>query len=329
MPPAAGKTEGPMPLPELFENRLTLPAIAAPMFLVSGPEMVIETCKAGVVGSFPSLNARPAEAFAEWLDRIEGELAAATASNGGPVAPYAVNLIIHRTNPRFEPDLAVCIERKVPVVITSVGNPTDVVREIHAYGGIVLHDVTNVHHARKAAQAGVDGLILVCAGAGGHAGVQSPFALVPQVRAFWDGPLVLAGAISDGRAIRAALVLGADLVYMGTRFLATRESMASEEYKRMVVGSEARDLIYTDAFSGVNANYLRPSIERAGLDPDNLPTKGGADLAALGDASKRAWKDIWSAGQGVGSIADVPTVAELVARLAVEYRDAGAMEAVA
>ena len=315
-----------MALPQSLQNRLSLPAISAPMFLVSGPGLVTEVCKNGMIGSFPSVNARPASAFEQWVDQIEADLAAYDAANPDqPAAPYAVNLIVHKSNPRFPEDLEICIKKKVPLIITSVGHPGEVVKRVHDYGGLVFHDVTTLHHARKAAEAGVDGIILVCAGAGGHAGVQSPFALVPQVREFWDGTLILAGAISDGRAVRAAQVLGADLAYMGTRFIATKEAQADPAFKEMIVEAEAADLIYTDAFSGVHGNFLKPSIVRAGFDPDHLASKAGADLSALaGSDDKKAWKDVWSAGQGVGSIHDQPSVAELIGRLKSEYEEARA-----
>lgn len=314
-----------MPIPALLNNRLSIPVVGSPMFLVSGPELVIAQCKAGVVGSFPSLNARPVPVFEEWLVRIGEELDAhAKAHPQAPVAPFAVNQIIHKSNTRLDEDLALCIKHKVPIIITSVGNPSDIVKEVHAYGGIVFHDTTTIRHTEKAIEAGVDGVILVCAGAGGHAGTMSPFALVPQVRAFWKGTLLLAGAISDGRSIRAARMLGADLAYVGTRFIATAEANAKAEYKQMILESGAKDVTYTPAFSGIPANYLTKSIIAAGLDPANLKPKGHIDMD-LGNREEnrpKAWRDIWSAGQGCGGISDVPSVAELVARLKREYDEA-------
>ena len=309
-----------MPLPPQLEGKLALPAIAAPMFLVSWPELVIESCKAGVLGTFPSLNARSPEELDQWLNRIEGELAGyAEANPEAIVAPYGVNIMAHRTNPRAEPDLEVLASHKTPVIVTSVGNPRIYVETAHAYGGIVLHDVTTIEWARKAADLGVDGLIPVCGGAGGHAGTMNPFAMVPQLREFFDGTIALAGRISDGRGIRAAQVLGADLAYIGTRFVATRESVASEDYKQGLIDYGPRDLIYTPAFSGIPANMLRPSIERYGLDPEALPEKGKIDLGTEFIDEGKVWADIWTAGQGLGSIHDAPPVAELIARMKDEY----------
>jgi nitronate monooxygenase len=303
-----------MPLPKSFQGRLSLPAVAAPMFLVSGPEIVIAACKAGVVGTFPALNQRTSEGFGDWLTEIGGALSDAD-------APYGVNLIVHKTNPRVEPDLEICAKHKVPLIITSLGAVVDLVDTVHGYGGVVFHDVTIVRHAQKAAEAGCDGLILVCAGAGGHAGTLSPFALLPEIRKFFDGTILLAGALSDGRAIAAAQMLGADLAYFGTRFIATAESQAVEGFKQMIVDSAAKDIIHTPAISGIPGSFLRPSIAAAGLDPDYLPEKG-ASQAEFGDnmaEERKAWRDVWSAGQGVGQIDDVPGVAELVARLKREY----------
>ncbi|MGC3987413.1 MAG: nitronate monooxygenase family protein [Pseudorhodoferax sp.] len=299
---------------------LRLPVISSPMFLISNPEMVIAQCVNGIVGSFPALNARPQEELGVWLLRIQAALDADRAAGGTP-APYAVNLVIRAGTERFHADLATCVEHRVPIVITSLGDPADVVTQVHAYGGLVVHDVTSARHARRALRAGVDGLILVCAGAGGHAGALSPFALLGEVRQFHDGLLVLAGAISDGRAIVAAQALGADLVYMGTRFIATQESGAVDAYKQMLVDATASDIVYTPHFSGISANYLRASIVAAGLDPDNLPVVDAAAVRAGGDRQKR-WKHIWGAGQGVGSIQDVPRMPELLDRLEHEYREA-------
>jgi nitronate monooxygenase len=300
-------------LPEAFRDRLALPAIAAPMFLVSGPDLVVEACRAGVIGTFPSLNRRTTEEYAAWLDEIEGRLA------GEPnAAPFGVNLIVHKNNPRVSADLEVTVKHRVPLVITSLGANTEVVDAVHGYGGLVFHDVINMRHARKAAQAGVDGLIAVCAGAGGHAGTTSPFALVSEIRAFFDKTIILSGAISTGRQVAAAIMMGADLAYLGTRFIATRESLAKDGFKDMIVSSRAADIVYTPAISGVHGNFLGPSMVAAGLDLDNLPTK--TDGYKTGE--KRAWKDVWSAGHGVGVIEDVPTVAELCARLVEEYDEA-------
>lgn len=296
---------------------LRLPVVCSPMFIISNPEMVVEQCKSGIAGTFPALNARPQEELAAWLTRIEGELARERAAGRKP-APYGVNLVIRAGNERLEADLATCVRHEVPLVITSLGNPAAVVQAVHGYGGLVLHDVTSARHARRALQAGVDGLILVCAGAGGHAGALSPFALLSEVRGFYDGLVVLAGAITDGRGMLAARVMGADLVYMGTRFIATQESAAVPEYKQMLVEASASDIIYTPHFSGIPANYLKASIAAAGLDPDNLPAVDAAAVRASGDRQKR-WKHIWGAGQGVGNIRDLPPTAELVQRLALEY----------
>jgi len=303
-----------MPLPKSFQGRLSLPVVAAPMFLVSGPEIVIAACRAGVVGTFPALNQRTSEGFDAWLGEIGGALTDAD-------APYGVNLIVHKTNPRVEPDLAICAKHKVPLIITSLGAVADLVDTVHDYGGVVFHDVTTVRHAQKAAEAGCDGLILVCAGAGGHAGTLSPFALLPEIRKFFGGTILLAGALSDGRAIAAAQMLGADLAYLGTRFIATEESRAVDRFKQMIVDSTAKDIIHTPAISGIPGSFLRPSIEAAGFDPDYLPEKG-THQAEFGDNmadERKAWRDVWSAGQGVGQIDDVPSVAELVARLKREY----------
>lgn len=304
-----------MPLPQQFQGRLKLPVIAAPMFLVSGPDLVVASCQAGVVGTFPALNQRTTEGFDDWLTQIESRLSPKD-------APYGVNLIVHNTNPRLEADLKVCEAHKVPVVITSLGALADLVDRVHAYGGLVFHDVTTLRHAQKAAEAGVDGLILVCAGAGGHAGVINPFAMVPEVRAFFDGTIILAGCISDGQGVAAAETMGADLAYLGTRFISVRESMAPAEYKAMLCDSAAADIVYTPAISGVPASFLRQSLINAGLDPKNMPTKKDINMGEELDSESKAWKNIWSAGQGVGSIADVPTTAELVDRLAREYRAA-------
>lgn len=308
-----------MPIPKLLEGRLSLPVIGAPMFIVSGPELVIAQCEAGVVGSFPALNARPAEQLGVWLERIERELGEfAEANPEKPVAPYAVNQIVHASNVRLAEDMAVCARHRVPITITSLRPPNEVVKAAHDWGGIVLHDVISVRHAEKALEAGVDGLILVCAGAGGHAGSLSPFALVQEVRAMFDGPIILSGAIATGRAVLAAQATGADLAYVGTRFIATREANAAPAYKEMLAASSASDIVYSSLFTGILGNYLKPSILAAGLDPDALPSAEKTKMD-FGSAAAKAWKDIWGSGQGIGPIADAPPVAELVARMAEEY----------
>lgn len=316
-----------MPIPKLLEGHLSLPVIGAPMFIVSGPELVIAQCKAGVVGSFPALNARPKEVLEEWIVRIKGELSAHRAANpGATIAPFAVNQIAHKSNDRLEHDVEVCVRHKVPVIITSLRAPSEVVKAVHSYGGIVLHDVINVRHAEKALEEGVDGLILVCAGAGGHAGTFSPFALLGEVRQFFSGTVCLAGAIGTGSSILAAQAMGADLAYVGTRFIATEEAHAMPEYKQMIVESSAKDVVYSSLFSGVHGNYLKGSVARAGYDPENLPSadKSTMNFGSGSGADKKAWRDIWSAGQGVGAIKDAPKVAELVARLRAEYEAAKA-----
>lgn len=315
-----------MSLPAAFRGTLRLPAIAAPMFLVSGPQLVAGTCKAGVAGTFPALNARTSEELDAWLTEIDASLAAARdAEPGAVVAPYGVNLILHASNPRVEADLALICKHRVPFVITSLGHPGEVVRAVHAYGGLVFSDVVHAYHARKAVAAGVDGIIAVASGAGGHAGTQSAFSLVREIREFWDGVLILGGAISDGHAVRAAEVLGADLAYLGTRFIATRESLAQDAYKQMLVDAVAGDVVYTDAISGTNANFLWPSLERLGHRRDELlQGVGKGKLKPLSDEAK-AWRDVWSAGHGVATIHDVPPVAELCARLVSEYREACAL----
>lgn len=303
---------------ELF-SALRLPVLCAPMFTVSNPATVVAQCESGIVGAFPALNARPQHVLAQWLSLITNSLKEFKQRHPDrPVAPFAVNLIIRKTNDRLLPDLAVLEQFKVPVVITSLGSPADIVKRVHGWGAVVFHDVTTARHARKAIEAGVDGLILVSAGAGGHAGTLSPFALLDEVRAFYDGPLVLAGAITNGRSILAAQVMGADYVYMGSRFIATRESSAVPEYKDAMVSAQAADIIYTPYFSGISANYLKSSIVAAGLDPDNLP----APSVKPGEGKSKRWKDIWGCGQGVGDIRDIPATSELVDRLHAEYQQA-------
>lgn len=315
-----------MTIPRVFENTMRLPAIAAPMFLVSGPELVIEACKAGVAGTFPSLNARPLAQLDEWLGRINAALAEhREALPDAPCAPYGVNLILHPTNERLQDDLALIVKHKVPFVITSLGHPGAVAKIVHEYGGLVFSDIIHAYHARKAVEAGVDGVIAVSSGAGGHAGTQNPISLIREIRGFWDGVLILAGAISDGASVRAAEVMGADFAYMGTRFIATRESLADDAYKQMLVDCDAADIVYTDAISGTNANFMWPSLEKAGFERAQLAAAvGKGKIHSVGDEA-RAWKDVWSAGHGVSAISDVPSVADLVERLATEYRTACAM----
>ena len=301
-----------MAIPASFQGRLKVPAIAAPMFLTSGPDLVVETCLNGVVGTFPALNQRSTEGFVEWLEEIERRL------EGKDAAPYGVNLIVHRSNPRLQADLEQVVKYKVPLVITSLGAVPEVVKAVHSYGGLVFHDVINRRHAEKAAEAGVDGIIAVSAGAGGHAGTVSPFALVQEIRQVFDGTVILAGSISTGAQVAASRLMGADLAYLGTRFLATRESMVQPEYKAMVRDTHVADIVYTPKVSGVNANFLRPSIEAAGLDLASDEAHGGLDM----ENEAKAWKNVWSAGHGVGAIQDDPSAAELCQRLAAEYRAA-------
>ncbi|CAM2139994.1 nitronate monooxygenase [Pararobbsia alpina] len=313
-----------MALPSVLQN-LTLPVIASPMFIVSYPELVLAQCKAGIVGSFPALNARPAEMLDEWLTQIEEELATFKAANpGATIGPVAVNQIVHASNARLEHDIKVCVDHKVPIFITSLrAPPREMIDAVHAYGGVVLHDVINLRHAQKSLEAGVDGLILVAAGAGGHAGMLSPFALVGEVRRMFDGPIVLSGSIATGDAVLAAQAMGADLAYVGTRFIATQEAHATEVYKSAIVEADASDIVYTNLFTGVHGNYIKQSILNAGLDPENLPV---SDKSAMnfgdGGAKAKAWKDIWGAGQGVGLMDDVPSVADLIARMRSEYEAA-------
>lgn len=302
-----------MPLPKSFEGRLKLPAIAAPMFLTSGPDLVVETCRSGLIGTFPALNQRTSEGYADWVDEIESRLGGVS-----DAAPYGVNLIVHRTNPRLEADLKITVEKKVPLVITSLGAVRDLVDAVHSYGGLVFHDVINRRHAQKAAEAGVDGIIAVAAGAGGHAGTLSPFALISELRSFFSGTIILSGAMSTGRDIAAARMMGADLAYLGTRFIATQEALVPQEQKDMIVGAAADDILYTPSISGVNANFLKPSIIAAGLDPNNMPPPGKLDM----DHEARAWKTVWSAGQGAGAISDIPATADLCRRLISDYRAA-------
>jgi nitronate monooxygenase len=311
-----------MPIPTLMHHRLRLPIIGAPMFIVSTPTLVLAQCKAGVVGSFPALNARPASQLDEWLARITEELAAhAQANPQAKVAPFAVNQIVHASNDRLEHDVRCCVKHRVPIVITSLRPPAEVVSAVHSYGGLVFHDVINLRHAEKAAAQGVDGIIAVCAGAGGHAGRLSPFALVKQIREIYSGTLILAGAMSTGADVLAAQALGADLAYLGTRFIATAEANASDAYKQMLVDSRAEDIVYTSLFSGIPGNYLRGSVVNTGMDPDKLPEadKTTMNFGSSGNTELKAWKDIWSAGQSVSGIHEVETVQALVDRMANEY----------
>lgn len=309
-----------MALPDLFKGRLSLPVICAPMFLVSSPRLVINACKNGIVGTFPALNTRPQSLLDDWLSEISLELKSyAQAHPELPVAPFGVNQVVHPSNSRLEADRALLKKHEVPLVITSQGDPSEIVKEVHEWGGLVFHDVIYAAHARKAIAAGVDGLIIVTAGAGGHGGTTNPIALVREIRTFWEGPLALAGAINDGYGIRAAEVLGADMAYMGTRFIATEEAEVDPVYKQMLVESNLKDLIYTDAFTGVHCNYLLPSIARAGIDLERFQGKNAVDLD-LGDSN--AWKDIWSAGHGVSGIDAVMSVEALVNQLKEEYANA-------
>lgn len=311
-------------LPSDMIKRLSLPVIAAPMFLVSGPEIVIAACRAGVVGAFPTLNQRTTEGYVHWLEQVEEGLALGPEAGVKQLGPHAVNLIVHKTNPRLEPDLKVTVDHRVPIVITSLGAAKEVVGAVHSYGGLVFHDVISIRQAEKALAAGVDGIIGVCAGAGGHAGTMNPFALLYELRRLTDKTLILAGVISTGEQVAAAIVAGADLVSVGTRFIATRESMASTAYKEMITRSNAADIVYTPKISGVNANFISQSIIDAGLDLATLQHEGPIDMGVeLGPESK-AWRDIWSAGQGVGAIRDIPPTTELVRRMRTEY--AGALD---
>ena len=313
-----------MSLPASIASRLCLPVIGAPLFIVSNPDLVIAQCKAGVVGSFPALNARPASVLEDWLIRITTELAAYDAAHpDAPSAPFAVNQIVHRTNERLMHDVDMCVKYKVPIVITSLGARTDVNDAIHSYGGIVLHDIINVTFAKKALEKGADGLIAVAAGAGGHAGVLSPFALVAEIRAFFDGPLALSGAISTGAGILAAQAAGADVAYIGSAFIATEEANAADAYKQSIVDSHAADIVYSNLFTGVHGNYLRSSIAAQGLNPDALPHSDPTQMN-FGSSTTKAWRDIWGAGQGVGSVRAVLSAAARIDQWEAEYRAAKA-----
>jgi nitronate monooxygenase len=316
-----------MPIPEILQGCLRLPVIGAPMFIVSTPRLVLAQCKAGIVGAFPALNARPAAQLDDWLAEITAELAAFRRTNPAVrVAPFAVNQIVHGSNDRLEHDVALCVKHRVPIIITSLRPPAEVVAAVHGYGGVVFHDIINLRHAEKAAAQGVDGIIAVCAGAGGHAGVLSPFALVKQIREIYSGAIILSGAMSTGADVLASQALGADLAYLGTRFIATEEANASAEYKQMLIDSRGEDIVYTSLFSGVAGNYLRGSVARAGLDPDKLPEadKTKMNFGTGGGSEFKAWRDIWSAGQSVSGIHDVETVQALVNGMVREYEAARA-----
>jgi len=304
-----------MSLPSTIESRLSVPAIASPLFIISQPELVIATCRAGMIGAFPSLNARPSGTFEQWLQRLNTELTEKD-------APYAVNLIVHRTNTRLEEDLALCVKYRVPIVITSLGALEHVNEAIHSYGGIVLHDVINDKFARKAISKGADGIIAVASGAGGHAGTTSPFALIQEIRDWFDGPLALSGSIATGGAIAAAQAMGADLAYIGSPFIATEEAVAEPRYKEMITESTSEDIVYSNLFTGVHGNYLKPSIVASGLDPDNLPTSDPSTMSFSPDSKTKPWRDIWGCGQGIGAVRAVVPAAQRVSQFAREYREA-------
>lgn len=311
-----------MALPPILRDGLRLPVVGAPLFIISNPDLVIAQCKAGVVGSFPSLNARPVEEFERWLQHIKAELDAYNAANPDqPAAPFAVNQIVHRSNNRLYEDLELCVKYQVPIVITSLGAREDVNEAVHSYGGIVLHDVINNRFAHKAIEKGADGLIAVAAGAGGHAGSTSPFALIQEIRAWFDGPLLLSGSIASGDAILAARAMGADLAYIGSAFIATREANADAAYKQAIVDYDSSDIVYSSLFTGVSGNYLKPSIRNAGMDPDNLPEGDPSkmDFGSGGNTDAKAWKDIWGCGQGIGAVKAVDSTSDVVGRLSREY----------
>ena len=310
-------------LPAVLQQ-LKFPVIASPLFIISNPKLVIAQCKAGVVGSMPALNARPAEQLEEWLIEITETLAAYNRANPDkPAAPFAINQIVHKSNDRLEHDMAMCVKYKVPIIITSLGAREDVNAAAHSYGGIVLHDIINNKFAKKAIDKGADGLVAVAAGAGGHAGVKSPFALIQEIREWFDGPIALSGAIANGGAILAAQAMGANFAYIGSAFIATEEARAAEEYKQAIVNASSDDIVYSNLFTGVHGNYLAPSIRNAGLDPENLPESDASKMNFGGDA-KKAWKDIWGCGQGIGAVKAVLPTADLVARLQREYEEARA-----
>lgn len=311
-----------MSLPPVLKDSLSLPLIGSPLFIISNPDLVIAQCKAGIVGSFPALNARPAEVLEEWLKRITEELDRHNQDNpDNPAAPFAVNQIVHGSNDRLQHDLELCVKYKVPIVITSLGARPELNEAVHSYGGITLHDIINNRFAKKAIEKGADGLIAVAAGAGGHAGTLSPFALVQEIREWFDGPLVLSGAIARGDAILATQALGADLAYVGSAFIATREANADERYKKMIVEGAADDIVYSNLFTGVHGNYLKPSISAAGMDPDNLPASDPSQMN-FGSGRNKAWKDIWGSGQGIAAVKEIVSATELIERLKREYQTA-------
>lgn len=313
-----------MALPEILK-KTRIPVVGAPLFIVSGPELVIAQCKAGIIGSFPALNARPAEMLEKWIVQIKLELEQYQRDNPDAiVAPYAVNQICHPSNDRLQHDMEICVKHEVPIIITSLQANQQVYDAAHSYGGIILHDVTNIRHTKKALSMGADGIIAVCNGAGGHAGTLSPFALIPEIREFFDGPILASGSISTGGSVAGAIGIGADMAYIGTRFIATEEANATPDYKQEIVDSTGGDIVYSSLFTGVHGNYLRGSIEKAGMDPDNLP---GADKTSMnfgsgGNTDKKAWKDIWGAGQGVGQVKSSPPVAQVINQMEQEFRDA-------
>ena len=317
-----------MPLPAVLKN-LPLPIIGSPLFIISNPKLVIEQCKAGVVGAMPSLNARPAEQLDDWLAEITEALAAYDKAHPDkPAAPFAINQIVHKSNDRLDHDMAVCAKYKVPIIITSLGARTDVNDAVHAWGGVVLHDIINNFFAKKAIEKGADGLVAVAAGAGGHAGVKSPFALIQEIREWFDGPVALSGSIATGSAVLSALAMGADFAYIGSAFIATQEARAVEGYKQMIVASSSDDIVYSNLFTGVHGNYLKGSVRSAGLDPDKLPESDPSAMNFGGDA-KKAWKDIWGCGQGIGAVKQVLPARDLIARLRAEYQQARARLALA
>ncbi|HWS76661.1 MAG TPA: nitronate monooxygenase family protein [Quisquiliibacterium sp.] len=312
-----------MSLPPILRDRLRLPVVGSPLFIISGPELVIAQCKAGIVGSFPALNARPAAQLEEWLIRITTELAEYDKAHPeAPSAPFAVNQIVHKSNDRLDHDVEMCVKYKVPIIITSLGARPELNDAVHSYGGITLHDIIDNRFAKKAVDKGADGLIAVASGAGGHAGRQSPFALIEEIREWFDGPLLLSGAIATGRAVLAAQAMGADLAYIGSTFIATKEANAAEGYKQMIVESGAEDIVYSNLFTGVHGNYLKESVRRAGLDPDNLPEGDLKTMNFGSDKPVKAWKDIWGCGQGIGAVKSVDSAGDVVARLRREYDEA-------
>jgi nitronate monooxygenase len=317
-----------MAITAALASQMSIPVIGAPLFIISNPNLVLAQCKSGVIGAFPSLNARPLEQLEEWLSLTNEELAAARrAEPGARIAPYAVNLIVHRSNDRLDQDLALCVKHKVPIVITSLGARPEVNEAIHSYGGIVLHDIINIVFAHKALEKGADGLIAVCAGAGGHAGTLSPLALISEIREFFDGPLALSGAISTGRHVLAAQAMGADFAYIGSAFIPTHEARAPENYKDMIVASDAKDIVYSSLFTGVLGNYLKPSVAAAGLDPNNLPEGDKATMnfkSNEGGSKAKAWRDVWGSGQGIGAVKMRMGAADYIAQLRHEYAEARA-----